>query len=116
MSREPTKAPCQEACPAGVDVPHYLRLIAAGRYAAALAVIRESIPLPAVCGYVCPAPCEMKCRLAEIADAPEAIRVLKRFVADQAPAERPDHRAVPPTGKRVAVVGSGPAGLTVRQS
>ncbi|MEW6334531.1 MAG: FAD-dependent oxidoreductase [Thermodesulfobacteriota bacterium] len=112
MQRESTKVPCREACPAGVDVPRYLRLIVAGRYAEALAVIRESIPFPAVCGYVCPGPCQVQCHLAHLADAPEAIRILKRFVADRAPGtgERP-HQA-PPTGKRVAVVGSGPAGLT----
>ena len=112
MEREPTKAPCKEACPAGVDVPRYLRFIAAGKYAAALAVIRESIPLPAVCGYVCPAPCEIKCQLAGVADAPEAIRTLKRFAADHASPERPGDRRMPLTGKRVAIVGSGPAGLT----
>jgi len=95
-----------------VDVPRYLRLIVTGKYAEALAVIRESIPFPAICGYVCPAPCELKCQLAGVTDAPEAIRVLKRFVADQASGERQDHRPAPSTGKRVAVVGSGPAGLT----
>ncbi len=112
MYREPTKAPCKEACPAGVDVPRYLRLIVAGKYAEALAVIRESIPFPAVCGYVCPGPCEVKCQLAQVTDAPEAIRVLKRFVADHASGERQDHRGMPATGKKVAIVGSGPAGLT----
>ena len=92
MYREPTKAPCKEACPAGVDVPRYLRFIVAGKYAEALAVIRESIPFPAVCGYVCPAPCEIKCQLAQVTDAPEAIRTLKRFVADHASREWRQHR------------------------
>jgi formate dehydrogenase beta subunit len=112
MSREPTKAPCREACPAGVDVPRYLRFIVAGKYAEALAVIRESIPFPAVCGYVCPGPCEFKCQLAQVADAPEAIRALKRFVTDHASGERQHNREILPTGKSVAIVGSGPAGLT----
>ena len=112
MEKEPTKAPCKEACPAGVDVPRYLRFIAAGKYAEALAVIRESIPFPAVCGYVCPAPCELKCQLAGVADAPEAIRTLKRFAADNASREWPGDRRMPLTGKRVAIVGAGPAGLT----
>ncbi len=112
MYREPPKAPCREACPAGVDVPRYLRLIVAGKYAEALAVIRESIPFPAICGYVCPGPCEIKCQLGRVADAPEAIRTLKRFVADNASGERQPDREIPPTGKRVAIVGSGPAGLT----
>ncbi len=94
-------------------MPRYLRFIAAGRYAEALAVIRESIPFPAVCGYVCPAPCELKCQLAVAADAPEAIRTLKRFAADQAAQAPPPDVATPPaTGKSVAIVGAGPAGLT----
>ena len=112
MEKEPGKAPCKEACPAGVDVPRYLRLIALGKYADALAVIRESIPFPAVCGYVCPAPCELKCQLAGVTDTPEAIRTLKRFAADHASQEWPGNRRAPLTGKRVAIVGSGPAGLT----
>ncbi len=112
MYREPTKAPCKEACPAGVDVPRYLRFIVTGKYAEALAVIRESIPFPAICGYVCPGPCEIKCRLAQISEAPEAIRTLKRFVADHPSGERLHHLEAAPTGKSVAVVGSGPAGLT----
>ncbi|MFC2001498.1 FAD-dependent oxidoreductase [Chloroflexota bacterium] len=114
MYREPMKpAPCKDVCPAGVDVPRYLRFIVAGKYAEALAVIRESIPFPAVCGYVCPAPCEIKCRLAELAHAPESIRVLKRFVADHAYQEWIQNlKLSPATGKNVAVVGSGPAGLT----
>ncbi len=101
-----------EACPAGVDVPRYIRFIVAGQYAEALAVVRESIPFPAVCGYVCPAPCEIKCQLAQIADAPEAIRTLKRFVADHAFRTWQQNHEIPPTGKSVAIVGSGPAGLT----
>lgn len=112
MQRESTKVPCREACPAGVEVPRYLRLVVAGKYDEALAVIRESIPFPAVCGYVCPAPCELKCQLAQVTDAPEAIRTLKRFVADQAAGAWRHPDAAPPTGKRVAIVGSGPAGLT----
>lgn len=112
MYREPMKVPCKEACPAGVDVPRYLRFIVAGKYAEALAVIRESIPFPAVCGYVCPGPCEVKCQLAQVADAPEAIRTLKRFVADHASGAWQHHHEMPPTGKSVAIVGSGPAGLT----
>ncbi len=112
MYRESMKVPCKEACPAGVDAPRYLRLIVAGRYAEALAVVRESIPFPAICGYVCPGPCEIKCRLAEISEAPEAIRYLKRFIVDHASRERPDQPETTPTGKSVAIVGSGPAGLT----
>ncbi|MCL6642828.1 MAG: formate dehydrogenase subunit alpha, partial [Candidatus Bipolaricaulota bacterium] len=106
------RAPCSHACPAGIDVPRYVRLIAAGRFADALAVIREKIPFPSVCGLVCFHPCEAKCRRTLIDEA-IAIRALKR-----AAAERDDGRwklkvkRSSPTGKRVAIVGSGPAGLT----
>ena len=106
------KAPCSHSCPAGIDVPRYVRLIAAGRFADALAVIRERIPFPSVCGLVCFHPCEAKCRRALIDEA-IAIRALKR-----AAAERDDGRwklkvkRSLPTGKCVAIVGSGPAGLT----
>ena len=54
------EAPCRSACPAGVDVPRYIRLIGQGKFGEAVAVIRERIPLPSVCGYVCPHPCEAK--------------------------------------------------------
>ncbi len=106
------KAPCSHTCPAEIDVPRYVRLIAAGRFADAHAVISEKIPFPSVCGLVCFHPCEARCRRALVDDA-IAIRALKR-----AAAERDNGRwklyvkRRPPTGKRVAVVGSGPAGLT----
>lgn len=105
-------APCNRACPAGIDVPRYIRLIAEGKFDASLAVIREKIPFPSVCGRVCFHPCEAKCRANNL-DNPIAICALKRFVA-----ERPDAaRQMPPsakttTNRKVAVIGSGPAGLT----
>ncbi len=102
-------APCTHTCPAGVDVPKYVRLVAAGRYDDALRVIRERIPFPSVCGRVCFQPCAARCRRQEI-DGPVSVRAIKRFASERG---RP---AVPPpapgTGKKVAVVGSGPAGLT----
>jgi len=105
-------APCSHTCPAGVDVPRYIRCIAEGRYDEAVAVIRQSIPFPAVCGYVCFHPCETKCRRALI-DAPVAIKELKRFAADHADRAAPHiQRLAKPTNKNVAVVGSGPSGLT----
>jgi NADH-quinone oxidoreductase subunit F len=106
------KAPCSHACPAGIDVPRYIRLIAARDYDAALAVIQESIPFPSVCGYVCFHPCEAKCRRGQL-DEPVAIRALKRFVADHG--KKPTYgpgKIASPSGKRVAVIGSGPAGLS----
>jgi NADH-quinone oxidoreductase subunit F len=104
---------CQHACPAELDVPRYVRFIAAGRFAEALQLIRERVPLAAVCGYVCPHPCEAKCRRGTL-DTPIAIRMLKRFVADQAiqGQTEPFVREDRPTLDKVAVIGSGPAGLS----
>jgi NADH-quinone oxidoreductase subunit F len=105
------KAPCSHTCPAGVDVPRYVRLINQGDYDGALAVIREKIPFPSVCGYVCIHPCESKCRRA-LLDEAVSIRALKRFAADNAGKDTAEPVVAPASGKRVAVIGSGPAGLT----
>lgn len=108
-------APCSHTCPAGVNVPRYIRYIAEEKYDEAVAVIRESMPFPAVCGYVCFHPCETRCRRG-LLDEPIAIRELKRFAVDHArhfpqfPIDAAD--AAPPSGKRVAIIGAGPAGLT----
>lgn len=110
--KEPVeKAPCKLACPAGIDVPRYLRAIADGKATEALAVICEKIPFPAICGYVCFSPCQVQCRLAKETESPIAIRALKRFAAEKG-GPRPKSPSAKPTGKKVAVVGSGPAGLT----
>ena len=106
------QAPCRAACPAGIDVPRYIRLIGDGRYDEAMAVIRERVPLPSICAYVCHAPCESKCRRGTLRDRPIAIEALKRFAVDHAPAGDGEKPSVKETGKRVAVIGSGPAGLT----
>ena len=106
------KAPCSHTCPAGVDVPRYIRLIAEKKYEEAVAVIRQRIPFPSVCGYVCFHPCETRCRRGQV-DEPIAIRALKRFASDNVrKAGLGELEAAPSSGKRVAVVGSGPAGLT----
>ncbi len=104
-------APCTEACPAGINVKAYVSLIAERRFAEAARVIRRRCPLPSVCGRVCPAPCEVACERAPL-DDPLAIRALKRFAADL-PVE-PSHlpQPAPDRPERVAVLGSGPAGLT----
>ena len=104
------EAPCRKGCPAGVDIPRYVRLIGEGKFTEALAVVREAIPFPSLCGYVCPHPCERTCRRGEV-DEPIAINALKRFVADHATMIEPANNASP-TGRKVAVIGSGPAGLT----
>jgi len=107
------EAPCRAGCPAGVDVPRYCRLIAAGRFDEAIAVISEKVPFPAICGYICHHPCEIKCRLADIMGTPVAIKALKRFAAHCAlKGSKQNLNPAPPTGKTVAIIGSGPAGLT----
>ena len=105
---------CQVACPLGTDVKGYVGLIAAGKFTKSLQLIRETNPFPAICGRVCLHPCEPECRRGDV-DAPVAIRALKRFVADyqlRAPAEPPGRPATEKGTGKVAVVGSGPAGLT----
>jgi len=104
------EARCKLACPAGIDVPRYIRAIRLGQYDNALRVVREKIPFPAVCAYVCPRLCEMKCRRADV-DEPVAINALKRFVVDKIQF-KPDTKSTTSSGKKVAIVGSGPAGLT----
>lgn len=106
------RARCINACPAGVDVPSYISMIAQGRYAEGLAIHRERNPFPLACGRVCPAFCEDKCRRGDI-DQAVAIRQLKRFMADQE-GEIPWTPKVPERKRpeKVAVVGGGPAGLT----
>lgn len=110
--REAALIPCTHACPAGIDVPRYVRLIAEGKFAEALAVVREKVPFPGVLGRVCFHPCESVCRRGEL-NEPISIASLKRFAAEQdaGPGEAQAAKAGP-TGKKVAIVGSGPAGLT----
>jgi NADPH-dependent glutamate synthase beta subunit-like oxidoreductase len=104
------QAPCKLACPAHLDVQGYVALIANGRYKEALDLIREKMPLPSVCGRVCKAPCETECQRQKL-DEPVAISALKRFVTDFAPYEAP--QPLPRTkAEKVAIIGSGPAGLS----
>jgi len=104
--------PCSFNCPAGIDVPLYVSLIADGKYDEALGVIREKVPFPASLGRVCIHPCEQACKRNKLND-PIAIKSLKQFVADRDAGEWKKYsRRLPSTGKKVAVVGSGPAGLT----
>ena len=104
--------PCVGNCPAGIDIPQYLNLIAAGEYQKALNVIRSRVPFPGILGYICFHPCEKSCRRAEI-DQAVAICDLKRFTADvETDAVSLPFEKRPDSGKKVAIVGSGPAGLT----
>jgi NADH-quinone oxidoreductase subunit F len=105
-------APCSHICPAGIDVPRYIRFIMRGKPAESLAVVREKIPFPAICGLVCFHPCEARCRRGELDEA-IAIRMLKRYAAEHDTGIwKQSIKVAPPTGRRVAIVGSGPAGLT----
>jgi formate dehydrogenase beta subunit len=103
-------APCREACPAGIDVPRYIRHIRNGNFDEALATIRERIPFPSVCGHACVAYCELKCARIQYEEA-MAIRMLKRAAAEHGSDDRKRENAAS-TGRKVAVVGAGPGGLT----
>ncbi len=102
--------PCVVSCPAHVDVPGYIALTAAGKYDDAVELIRKDNPFPSACAYVCEHPCEKTCRRTMVDDAVN-IRGIKRYAVDHAAAPRRVDCA-PATGKRVAVVGAGPSGLT----
>lgn len=112
-------SPCQNSCPAGIDIPRYIEAIQRRSYIEAVEIIREDNPFPSICGRVCNHPCESRCQRAQL-DDPIGIRLLKRFVADYELGswERSVKRIkkamakIESNGKKVAVVGSGPAGLT----
>jgi heterodisulfide reductase subunit A len=106
------RAPCVVTCPAGINVQGYVQLIAQGKYQGAIQLIMERLPLPGVLGRVCPHPCESDCRRAEV-DTPLAIRDLKRFAADQVDLDELPLPQIEDRPDKIAVVGSGPAGLTV---
>jgi NADPH-dependent glutamate synthase beta subunit-like oxidoreductase/NAD-dependent dihydropyrimidine dehydrogenase PreA subunit len=103
---------CTNACPAGVDVPRYIRAVRDQKYDEAVAVLREKLPLPTVCADACFAPCEEVCAYKQFGD-PIAIRAIKRAAVDKGgEAWKKNKKVAPETGKKVAVVGAGPAGLT----
>lgn len=102
--------PCVALCPAGVDIPGYMALVGEGRCADAVRLIRKDNPFPTACAYICEHPCEARCRRNMIDDAIN-IRGLKRYAVDHA-GEVPQPECAPATGKRVAIVGGGPSGLS----
>jgi NADPH-dependent glutamate synthase beta subunit-like oxidoreductase len=106
-------APCQMACPAGIDIPTYVNLIGRGHDAEAIEVIRRDNPFPWVCGLVCTRPCELMCVRGRV-DKAVSIKFLKAFAAERALSDRHYHNPAkePEKGKRVAVVGAGPGGMT----
>ena len=108
-------APCKQTCPAGVDVQGYISLIEKGMYSAAIELIKKVNPLPAICGRVCVRPCEVACRR-NLLDEGTAVGIdyLKRFAADFDLTSETHYKpkVAPSTGKKVAVIGAGPAGLS----
>ena len=103
---------CKNACPVHMDVPWYLRLVAEGKREEANAVIREKVPLPGILGRVCIHPCEEACRRKEV-NEPVSICALKRYAADgDKGLWKKNSRIADNSGKKVAIIGSGPAGLT----
>ena len=104
-------APCQTACPAGIDIPSYVTLIGQGRDAEAIELIRKDNPFPWICGLVCTNPCELMCVRGRI-DEPVSIKYLKAFAAERAMSEGRyrNPEPAPDNGRRVCVLGAGPAG------
>ncbi len=102
--------PCVSLCPAHVDIPGYIALVGEGRYADAIRLIRKDNPFPTTCGFICEHPCEARCRRNMVDDAVN-IRGLKRMAADYAD-EVDSPKCAPSTGKKIAVLGGGPGGLS----
>lgn len=110
--REASLIPCKYACPAAIDVPKYVYLIGQKRFADAMAVVREKVPFPNVLGKACARPCESQCRSGKI-DESISICSLKRFANEKATETwKSKVKFAQATGKRVAIIGSGPSGLT----
>ena len=112
--RRDALVPCRANCPAEIDTMRYVRYLGEGKIAEAAAVIREKVPLPLILGYVCVHPCEDVCRRKQVNNSPISLRELKRFAIEHDTLQiwKQKARHESSTGKRVAVVGSGPAGLT----
>ncbi|MDY6892557.1 MAG: FAD-dependent oxidoreductase [Chloroflexota bacterium] len=111
-NREGYIVPCSDACPAHIDIPRYVNYVKEGKYGEALAVVREKVPFPGSLGRVCIHPCEQACRRDALSDS-IGIKDLKRVAADMGDDQwKKGSRKSASTGKKVAVVGAGPAGLT----
>jgi NADPH-dependent glutamate synthase beta subunit-like oxidoreductase len=110
--KEESQVPCKHTCPAGIDVPRYVQLVGLGKYSEAVAVVREKLPFPGILGRACFSPCESACRRKHL-DEPVSIRSLKRIAADNDTGLwRQYSKHLPPSGKKAAIIGAGPAGLT----
>ena len=113
VPREQSLIPCSLECPAHINIPGYLRMVAAGEYGKAVAIIREKVPFPHTLGYVCTHYCEKGCKRKGL-NEPLAIRDLKRFAVEHDTTEMWKEKGyhLSPTGKKVAIIGGGPCGLT----
>ena len=105
------EAPCQLSCPAHMNIPRMNRLLAEGKTQEAYEVVMQDIPLPSVLGRICPAPCEKACKRKEI-DTAVSICLLKRYAGDFGKIESQNHRVAESPIPQIAIIGSGPAGLT----
>jgi len=107
------EAPCQRVCPANMDIPLMNRLIAEDKFEEAVQIVKQTIPIPGVLGYICPAPCEKACRRKDV-DAPLAICMLKRIVGEETFAKSDSFLPKVPSklNKKVAIIGIGPTGLS----
>ncbi|MCD7835690.1 MAG: FAD-dependent oxidoreductase [Lachnospiraceae bacterium] len=110
VSNSSQPVPCVAGCPAGVDIPGYVALTGQKRYADAVRLIRKDNPLPVVCAFICEHPCENRCKRT-MTDAPVNIRGIKRVAVDMA-GDVPIPACAPATGKKIAVIGGGPGGLS----
>ncbi|MBQ8663965.1 MAG: FAD-dependent oxidoreductase [Eubacterium sp.] len=112
-TREEFLVPCKNACPAHTDVPRYIRYVKEGKFDEAAAVIREKVPFPKALGYICNHVCELECKRTEVSDA-MSIRNIKRYAAEQDTGSvwKGKGKQLADTGKKVCVVGAGPAGMT----
>jgi formate dehydrogenase (NADP+) beta subunit len=110
--KEESQVPCKATCPAGIDVPRYVQLVGLGKYSEATAVVREKLPFPGILGRACFSPCETACRRKHL-DDPLSIRSLKRIAADNDTGLwRAQSKQLPSSGRKAAIIGAGPAGLT----
>jgi NADH-quinone oxidoreductase subunit F len=107
-------APCQHACPLGMDIPAYIALVRQGRLDDAYRVLLRTNPFPSVCGRVCDHPCQSKCRRGSL-DEPVGIKNLKRYITDHGNPPSKRH-ILPARNKRIAIIGAGPAGLTAARN
>lgn len=111
--KEDVVVPCRAGCPAHTDIPRYIRYVKNGEFDKAAAVIREKLPFPATLGYICTHACELECKRRLVSD-PMSIRNIKRYAAEHDSGKywKGKGKQLPDTGKKVCVVGGGPAGLT----